>query len=215
LIALYRQRGRAVRDLPRNGHDLAHAEAYIASERREIGYVFAPDGSQRARRVGWETGVSFGGIDLNDAIVIHNHPPNRRFRREDPRYDGGGFSRLDLQTAIDGKVAELRAVTEKYLYVLRRPPGGWQVSAEAVAGADEMGGRPPHDRGIYREQLDAVRVEGLRRVAAGELDVAAAESNAEVLNEVVARVARIAEFGYERIERRPGRPGGHPRAAGR
>jgi hypothetical protein len=205
LIAAHRQRGRAVRDLPLNRHDLAQAERSIAGARREIGYVFAPDGSQRARRIGWESGVSFGGVDLSDAIVTHNHPANRRYPPSDPRYDGGGFSRWDLQTAIAGNVAEIRAVTERYVYTLRRPSDGWSVSAEAIAGTDDMRGRPPRDRGIYRDQLDAVRREFIRRVASGELDPATAESNAEVLHEVVRRVASIAGFTYERIERRSGR----------
>lgn len=148
-----------MRTLPHNGHDLAHAEAYIAAARREIGYVFASDGAQRARRIGWDTGVSFGGVDLNDSTVTHNHPANRQYDEDDPRYDGGGFSRLDLDPAIDGNVAEMRAVTERYTYVLRRPADGRDVSADAVSGVADPSTDPRGDPGLHREAVAAAQAE--------------------------------------------------------
>ena len=133
--------------------------------------------------------------------MTHNHPANRGYPRNDPRYDGGGFSRWDLQTAIDGDVAEMRAVTERHTYVVRRPVDGWTVSVDAVSGVSNPSSDPHGDPGLYREAIGEAAEVIRREVAAGTRDPRDAQSDAEVTPEALVRLAPIAGFAYERQAR--------------
>jgi len=68
-----------------------------------------------------------------DAILTHNHP-------RDPKYSVGmagdigmPFSANDIKNAINYDLREIRAVTPHYTFSLRRPSGGWGISASAAA----------------------------------------------------------------------------------
>jgi len=51
---------------------------------------------------------------MKDGILTHNHPTR-----------GGSFSDNDISSAMALDLQEIRAVRDKYLYVLTRTPGKW------------------------------------------------------------------------------------------
>ncbi len=60
-----------------------------------------------------------------DMIVTHNHPIQGRTPGRDRLDDGGSFSKQDIGYAVGSNVKEMRAVTGKYSFSLKRPAGGW------------------------------------------------------------------------------------------
>ncbi len=64
---------------------------------------------------------------LRDTIVTHNHPRGLGFTSSDPRSGGNSFSRDDICTACDASVAEMRAVTPVWRFIMKRPASGWDT----------------------------------------------------------------------------------------
>jgi hypothetical protein len=70
-----------------------------------------------------------------NSILTHNHPHSlgeRGIRRI-----GGSFSSVDIRSAIMVNAKEMRAVTPTYTFSIKRPKGGWGVSADKATRAFE------------------------------------------------------------------------------
>ena len=60
---------------------------------------------------------------IKDRIVTHNHPSKDKGKERAD--NGGSFSKTDLMTAANYDVSEMRAVTGKYSFSIKRPATGW------------------------------------------------------------------------------------------
>ncbi len=74
----------------------------------------------------------YGEIPAN-SILTHNHP--RSLGESGIRRIGNSFSSDDIRTAIKTNAKEMRAVTPTYTFSIKRPNGGWGVSAEEATKA--------------------------------------------------------------------------------
>lgn len=68
---------------------------------------------------------------MNGAVVTHNHPS--ALKANGVRRIGNSFSGGDIASSIGLNVREIRAVTPTYTFSLKRPKGGWGVSAKQAA----------------------------------------------------------------------------------
>jgi hypothetical protein len=129
--------GRSRRLRP-NGWTPEEVERRIVDEDVEWAYVFEAAGRQVLRKRGTANGVTFAGDELpllRDAHLVHHHPPNREFAPDDLRFEGGSFSERDLDLVLTYDVAEVRAVTPGWRYVLTRPESGWLLDADSAVAA--------------------------------------------------------------------------------
>jgi len=58
-------------------------------------------------------------------VLTHNHPARWNFALTDPRHVDNSFFIDDIRTACRGNLREIRAITPRYRYVMRRPAAGW------------------------------------------------------------------------------------------
>lgn len=99
----------------------------------ETAVAFSKEGEIILDKRGEATSVSFTNEEsssLKDAILTHNHP--RGWSHPDGSIGriGNSFSKEDLMTAVSCDLAEIRAVSPNYTFVMKRPDKGWGVSKE-------------------------------------------------------------------------------------
>ncbi len=74
------------------------------------------------RKRGTRQSVAFSVQELElmpGNVLSHNHPDGWHYPVDDPRHDGAGFSIDDVRMLTEWNLAEIRAVTPRYLYRLR------------------------------------------------------------------------------------------------
>jgi hypothetical protein len=165
-------------------------ERRIWNEDVEWAYVFDPMGRQVLRKRGTADGVFFASGEvplLKDAMLIHNHPPFRRYDRGDPRHEGGSFSDRDLNLVLIYDIAEMSVVTPGWRYTLVRPRSGWLPDAESAVAA-------------FAEQLERIRSGDREAVASGRLP-SLRHAQATQAHRVMQRMAIWGQFDYRREER--------------
>lgn len=104
----------------------------------ETGVVFDKQGNVLIDKRGAAYGVSF--IDeecllMKDAIMTHNHPRGWGHPENSMRRIGNSFSKEDIQLAIKWDLAEMRAVTPNYTFIMKRPENGWGLSIDEASKA--------------------------------------------------------------------------------
>lgn len=62
--------------------------------------------------------------------MTHNHPSGWAYPENSVRRIGNSFSEDDILMAVRCDLAEMRAVTPNYTFVLKRPKKGWGVTLE-------------------------------------------------------------------------------------
>ncbi len=100
---------------------LEATEARIMLNPKESAHLFTEENTPFFAKKGTRTYVSFTKAEvakMKDAILTHNHP------------QGTAFSFADIDMAFVADLSEIRAIGRAadgtdYLYVLRRPEGGW------------------------------------------------------------------------------------------
>lgn len=103
-------------------------EKQIKDKTIEHGAIFDDKGNMIYQNVGTNGRVSINVSKVQNNILTHNHPAVDR--KGKPRRDGGGsFSDDDVRNTIRYNGKEVRAVTPKFTYSLKRPAGGWGVSS--------------------------------------------------------------------------------------
>ena len=104
---------------------LTAREEEIRNGMSEKGSIFDLEGNETFRQdAGTNGAVNLKGAPWQDRVIVHNHPavePNG-YRRAD---GGGSFSKNDVMDAIGLGASEMRAVTEKYTYSMKRPKSDW------------------------------------------------------------------------------------------
>lgn len=89
----------------------------------EEGYIVKPDGTMIAGK-GRAKAVSLKGLEghIKDSVLIHNHP---YFDGNGTRSIGYGLNSQDVKVAIENGASEVRAVTGRYTFSLKRDGGRW------------------------------------------------------------------------------------------
>ena len=100
--------------------------------------------------------IAAGRNNSKDAVVTHKHPSGQG--KTGWKAIGNSFSGADLSTAIEFDMAEIRAVTHKYTFSMKRPKGGWGVSK-----ADFMRAYTDTNNQVHREFEDYINTLPTRR----------------------------------------------------
>ncbi len=112
---------RATQPQPGLAERLQSAEVPIADDTVETALVFDADGKVLLNKTGDRNSGSFTADEvrtMKDATLTHNHPV------------GTSLSREDVMLAIQANMAEMRAVTQDYVFELPRPSTGWPNAVE-------------------------------------------------------------------------------------
>lgn len=97
-------------------------------------HVFNKSGQIIKTIAGKGAKVDYTGYKIpENSILTHNHP--RSIGKSGIRSIGNTFSLADLQTAVGHNVEEIRAVTPRYTFSVKRPKGGWGVGADELRSA--------------------------------------------------------------------------------
>ena len=98
----------------------SEVERRIAHEPVEWAYVFDRFGRQVFRARGGEgfVAIALESFRLQDAVLVHNHPPHLEYPSQDPRFEGGSFSDQDLDLTIAADLAQMIVVTPGWRYVM-------------------------------------------------------------------------------------------------
>lgn len=107
-------------------------ENRIRQNRNESLHVFDSKGNLIESIGGKGVEVKYKGHKIpQNSILTHNHP--RSLGTRGIRRIGNSFSIHDIASAINLNAKEIRAVTPTYTFSLKRPKGGWGVSAKEAA----------------------------------------------------------------------------------
>lgn len=69
---------------------------------------------------------------MRDCVLTHNYPLGWQYTADDPRRAGASFSADDVELALDADVVELRSVTPRLRFSLKRPTAGWPNSMDLL-----------------------------------------------------------------------------------
>ena len=110
--------------------DMKKFEEGSANLKNERAAVYDKNGKELFKTDGTSTEVTFSDDQLKQmsgAVITHNHPAPKGFP------DGGSFSPSDIQLMANTGAAEVRAVTENFIYVARpKIVAGRNASKNAV-----------------------------------------------------------------------------------
>ena len=108
-------------------------ERSIRRRRDEELHVFDSRGNLVQSIQGKGAAVKFDGTLPENSILTHNHP--RALGKSGIKAIGNSFSGQDIALAVSSNAKEMRAVTPTYTFSIKRPKGGWGVSASEVKKA--------------------------------------------------------------------------------
>lgn len=109
--------------------EMAGFEKDNAGAKIESGAVYSKDGKELFRVKGDENAVDFNESQLRQmkgAVVTHNHPVVTGHP------DGGSFSPSDIRLMFNTDAAEVRAVTENYIHVVKPKKFGGRTNKNAL-----------------------------------------------------------------------------------
>lgn len=121
-------------------HKLYSAVVKVENEIRlnkafETSVAFDKNGNIILNKRGESRSVSFTKEEcekMKDAISTHNHPSGWQYSEKSIMRIGNSFSGEDILMAVGNDLAEIRAVTPHYTFVLKRPQNGWDISVNEV-----------------------------------------------------------------------------------
>lgn len=82
-----------------------------------------------------------------NTILTHNHP--RSIGATGVKSIGNSFSQADIKTAINTNAKEMRAVTPRYTFSVKRPSGGWNCTEAQFNRAWNAANREVRAKGEY------------------------------------------------------------------
>lgn len=103
--------------------ELLMDEKALSVRKKETAVVYGPDGKFLFQKRGGENDIRFSVADyqkLKGTVITHNHP------------SGGSFSNRDILFLKTSKAAELRVITERCIYYMRRPLK-WSPNIDSIA----------------------------------------------------------------------------------
>ena len=102
------------------------------NKKYETGVAFDSFGKIVLDKRGKATSVSFTQDEcrlVKDAFFTHNHPRGWSAKENTIGRIGNSFSKEDISFAIVNDVAEIRAVTPTFTFIMKRPEKGWPIDA--------------------------------------------------------------------------------------
>lgn len=94
-------------------------------------HIFSPSGSLLHSMGGKGTSVVGDGWKIpENTILTHNHP--RAIGKKGLQSIGNSFSFEDINTAVISNAREMRAVTPRYTFSVKRPKGGWGATSDQI-----------------------------------------------------------------------------------
>lgn len=108
---------------------LQSTEKYLGNKaNKEVGYVYNIKGNLVFKQGGSYDRINFDDAQMkqmNDCVLTHNHTSGHNYKSDNILSIGSSFSYKDVETAVKGNLAEIRAVTPHYTFSLKRPSTGW------------------------------------------------------------------------------------------
>lgn len=101
----------------------------------EIGVLYDKKGNVIIDKRGAATSVSFTTEEcakMKDCIFTHNHPRGWGYPEKSLGRIGSSFSPEDIMLTVAHDVAEMRAVTPNYTFIMKRPKEGWGIGVEEL-----------------------------------------------------------------------------------
>ena len=114
-ISLHLARQQAAIEEARLRNIMTHEEAVL---------IDSATGDVIWRKSGRASSVDFDDDEIaqmRGQVLTHNHPWGWRFPANDPRRSGSSFSAADITMLVVGQLAEVRAVSPRYLYRAQPP----------------------------------------------------------------------------------------------
>lgn len=109
-------------------------ERAYRNNKDETLHVFTPQGDLVRSIGGKGAKVVYSRSDVpENSIMTHNHP--RSIGTTGIRRIGNSFSPADISSAIAANASEIRAVTPTYTFSIKRPAGGWGITAKQAKTA--------------------------------------------------------------------------------
>ena len=103
-------------------------EEQIRFQTFESAFAWDAQGNEILAKDGQQYEVTFTAQEraaLKDATLTHNHPHGLGFADTDPQSAGNSFSPEDIAFAMACDLAEMRVVTPKLRFSMKRPASGW------------------------------------------------------------------------------------------
>ena len=115
-----------------NAEEIARAkEDQIRFQTFESAFAWDAQGNPILAKDGQQYEVAFSPqecLTLKDAIMTHNHPHGLNFPDSDPQSAGNSFSPEDIAFVMAYDLAEIRVVTPKLRFAMKRLSSGWSHS---------------------------------------------------------------------------------------
>lgn len=115
---------------------IANTESEIRLNKKiETGVVFDRNGNIIIDKRGESFSVSFTNEEcwmMKDGIFTHNHPRGWGYPEKSLGRIGNSFSPEDVFLAVRWDLAEMRAVTPNYTFIMKRPEKGWGIDLEQL-----------------------------------------------------------------------------------
>ena len=112
---------------------IADTERQIRTRKTEKLVAIGEDGEIVFSKSGTSDRVRFTAVEIGlmsgkNLVLTHNHPLERANRYR----IGSSFSPDDFGMAVRTNAREVRAVTERYTFSVKRPQSGWGVTREEL-----------------------------------------------------------------------------------
>lgn len=110
-------------------------ERAYRNNKDETLHIYTTPQGDLVRSIGGEGAqVRYRRSDVpENSIMMHNHP--RSIGTTGIRRIGNSFSPEDISSAIAANASEIRVVTPTYAFSIKRPTGGWGVTATQARSA--------------------------------------------------------------------------------
>ena len=165
--------------------------------KNERNSIFDENGNELFRNDrGGRTGASLGKdrTIIENNIITHSHP--KYDKRGNVRSDGGGsLSAGDVEAALLNNAREIRAVTERYTYSLKRPKSGWHnetvIAGRVFRDTQSYAGISNRVRAARQKYIDNYK---------GDKEVARRRSFAVIAHQIMKAFAKAEGYEYTKTK---------------
>lgn len=106
--------------------NIVNLENSIRNKKDEELHVFNANGDNILKVQGKDNKVKLSGVNIPpNMILTHNHPLS--LNKTGIESIGNSLSAADIKSAIRYNASEIRAVTPRYTFSVKRPKGGWGI----------------------------------------------------------------------------------------
>lgn len=160
------------------------------NKKLETGVVFDSKGNILVDKRGKAYNVSFTEDEckrMKDCIMTHNHPRGWEYPENSLGRIGNSFSPEDIYLAVNWNLAEMRAVTPNFTFIMKRPEQGWNIAMKEL-------------QTIVRNENEKLRIEFGKRIDEGTLTVT--QANAVHYHILWKRISEKCGWSYSKAKTR-------------